>query len=75
MNNDCVDMSEKSKIRFIAGAVCPECKALDSIMLFWQDNIEKLECVKCGYNDSQPDENVKQASRSQEQVIGVFKPE
>lgn len=69
------DMPEKNKKRFIAGAVCPECKALDSIMLFWQDNIEKLECVKCGYSDSQPGESVQQASRGQEQVIGVFKPD
>ncbi|WP_416306825.1 YheV family putative zinc ribbon protein [Neptunicella sp. SCSIO 80796] len=68
-------MSEKTKKRFIAGAVCPKCQELDSIMLFWQDNIEQLECVKCGYHDSQPGDKVQQASRNEEKVIGVFKPD
>ncbi|MBC3765941.1 YheV family putative zinc ribbon protein [Neptunicella marina] len=67
-------MSNRIKKRFIAGAVCPKCKAQDSIMLFFQDNIEQLECVQCGYHESQPQEQVKKASREQEQVIGVFKP-
>ena len=43
-------------------------------MLFFQDNIEQLECVQCGYHESQPQEQVKKARREQEQVIGVFKP-
>ncbi|MDN4502967.1 YheV family putative zinc ribbon protein [Alteromonadaceae bacterium BrNp21-10] len=67
-------MSEKLKKRFIAGATCPKCKALDSIMLYWQNNVEKLQCVKCDYHDSKPTDEVQQVSRQQESVIGVFKP-
>lgn len=68
-------MANKIKKRFIAGATCPKCKAVDTIMLFFENNVEKLQCVKCDYHESQADTQVKKASRSNESVIGVFKPE
>jgi len=68
-------MAERKKKRFIAGATCPKCQALDSIMLFFENNVEKLECVKCGYTQSQTDENVEAKTRADENVIGVFKPQ
>ncbi len=68
-------MVNKIKKRFIAGATCPKCRALDSIMLYFENNVEKLQCVKCEYAESQADKKVTQATRSNESVIGVFKPE
>jgi uncharacterized metal-binding protein (TIGR02443 family) len=68
-------MVNKIKKRFVAGATCPKCRALDSIMLYFENNVEKLECVKCGYSESQTDKKVTKATRASESVIGVFKPE
>lgn len=67
-------MSKKLKKRFVAGATCPKCKEFDSIMLYFENNVEKLECVKCGYAESQTDKEVTAVQRENENVIGVFKP-
>ena len=67
-------MIERKKKRFIAGATCPKCNAMDSIMLFFENNVEKLECVKCGHSQSQTDDSVEAKVRTDENVIGVFKP-
>jgi len=38
------------KRRFIAGAVCPRCRALDRVVVeLVSENIEKRECVDCGH--------------------------
>ncbi|GBL04371.1 YheV family putative zinc ribbon protein [Glaciecola sp. KUL10] len=66
---------KKQKRRFIAGAKCPSCKSLDTLMLYFENNVEKMNCVHCGYNESQTDEEVEQATRANENVIGLFKPE
>ncbi|MEO9944775.1 MAG: YheV family putative zinc ribbon protein [Paraglaciecola sp.] len=68
-------MVNKTKKRFVAGATCPKCRALDTIMLYFENNVEKLECVQCGYSESQTEKSVTQATRTSESVIGVFKPE
>lgn len=68
-------MTVRKKKRFIAGASCPKCKALDTMMLFLENNVEKVECVSCGHQMVQPEQQVTKASRASEQVIGVFKPE
>jgi len=65
----------RKKKRFIAGASCPECKAVDTMMLFQENNVEKVECVQCGYQMAQPEPQVADKARPAEQVIGVFKPE
>ena len=65
----------KLKKRFIAGATCPHCEAVDTIMLYKENNVEKVECVKCGHTMIQPEDSVNAATRQFEQVIGVFKPE
>jgi uncharacterized metal-binding protein (TIGR02443 family) len=67
-------MTNKTKKRFIAGATCPHCKSLDSLMLFFENNVEKLACVKCDYAETQTQEKVSSATRPTENVIGVFKP-
>jgi uncharacterized metal-binding protein (TIGR02443 family) len=44
-------------------------------MLYFENNVEKIRCVNCDYSESQADTKVKDASRANENVIGVFKPE
>ena len=61
-------------VQFIAGAVCPQCKAQDSIMLYFENNVEKLQCVKCDYSDVQSATDVSEQVASSADVIGVFKP-
>ncbi|WP_017444322.1 YheV family putative zinc ribbon protein [Gayadomonas joobiniege] len=65
----------RQKKRFIAGAVCPKCKQQDTLMLFFEQGVEQIECVECGHQQSQTSNEVKQASGAQSQVIGLFKPE
>jgi hypothetical protein len=68
-------MTVRKKKRFIAGASCPKCRAEDTMMLFFENNVEKVECISCGHQMVQPEQQVSKASRASEQVIGVFKPE
>jgi uncharacterized metal-binding protein (TIGR02443 family) len=68
-------MVNKIKKRFVAGATCPKCRAMDTVMLYFENNVEKIQCVKCDYQDSQTNKKVTQATRTSENVIGVFKPE
>jgi len=35
--------------RFIAGAVCPDCAAQDSIRVWQEAGIWQRECVRCGH--------------------------
>lgn len=61
--------------RFIAGAVCPNCKAQDTLALWREDQVEVVECVTCGHHQRQTDAAVSPHVRPQEQVIGIFTPE
>lgn len=67
-------MSNKKRKRFIAGATCPQCRSVDSIMLYFENNVEKLQCVKCDYKDVQSSTDVSEQVASSADVIGVFKP-
>ncbi|PKI03313.1 MULTISPECIES: YheV family putative zinc ribbon protein [Alteromonadaceae] len=67
-------MSNKNRKRFIAGATCPSCKSQDSLMLYFEHNVEKLACVKCDFKETQTDPKVAAATRPSESVIGIFKP-
>ncbi|CAI8193331.1 MAG: Uncharacterised protein [Glaciecola sp. HTCC2999] len=67
-------MSNKQRKRFIAGATCPQCRSIDSIMLYFENNVEKLQCVKCDYKDVQSSTDVSEQVASSADVIGVFKP-
>ncbi|MBE7214003.1 YheV family putative metal-binding protein [Shewanella benthica] len=60
------------KKRFVAGAKCPKCKAVDSIVLFKEQGVETVECVDCDYREQQTDEKV--AKKAGGDIIGVFKP-
>ncbi len=68
-------MTNKIRKRFIAGAKCPSCNSLDSLMLYYENNVEKLACVKCDYKDTQTSKDVTAANKSKAAVIGVFKPD
>ena len=37
--------------RFIAGAVCPRCAAMDKIVAYTVDGQQFRACVKCDYSD------------------------
>ncbi len=68
-----INRSNIVKKRFIAGAVCPKCKALDTMMLTKENDVEKVTCVNCGDQMTQPQEHVVKEVRPSEQVIGIFK--
>jgi len=37
--------------RFIAGAVCPKCAAMDRLVMFKDGDKQYRECVSCGFRD------------------------
>ncbi|MEH6589321.1 MAG: YheV family putative metal-binding protein [Halioglobus sp.] len=39
--------------RFIAGAVCPRCAAMDKIIV--DLDTDQRECVACGFNEARPE--------------------
>lgn len=61
--------------RFIAGAVCPSCQAQDSLAMWRENNIDVVQCVKCGHQMREVDKQAREHIRSQEQVIGIFHPD
>ncbi|MCA1766957.1 MAG: YheV family putative metal-binding protein [Idiomarina sp.] len=65
----------REKKRFIAGAVCPKCDAMDTLMLFIENDTEQVECVQCKHRFSEPEEQGGGSQRQFDQVIGVFKPD
>lgn len=67
-------MNKALKKRFIAGAICPKCKAMDTMALTKENNVEKVTCVSCGEQMVQTEAQVEEVVREHEQVIGVFKP-
>ncbi len=42
----------KKFVQFIAGAVCPECKSLDTIAI--NANDDEIYCVKCEFKEKRP---------------------
>ena len=63
------------KKRFIAGATCPKCHAQDTMMLTKENEVEKVTCVDCGEQMTQPQDHIAKEVRPTEQVIGIFKQE
>ena len=64
------------KRRFIAGAKCPKCQALDRIVMITTDNDEWVECIECDYTDRRPTKEDIQKAEAVADDIGViqFKP-
>lgn len=42
------------KRRFIAGAKCPKCNAMDRIVMLTSGDDEWIECIDCGYEENRP---------------------
>lgn len=40
---------KNTKRRFIAGAVCPRCSEMDTIVMYRLEGIEHRECVSCDF--------------------------
>ncbi len=53
-------MSEKSKKRFIAGAVCPRCSQMDKLVMYKQEGKTFRECVSCDFKDEMRFTNARQ---------------
>lgn len=64
------------KKRFIAGARCMKCNALDRVMIFMGEGDEWIECVDCGYTERRPTATELTNSPSKREEVGVvqFKP-
>lgn len=41
------------KKHFIAGAVCPQCKNIDKIVIFREADSQIMQCVECHFSQSQ----------------------
>ena len=62
--------------RFIAGAKCPKCEAMDRIVMLTQGDAEWIECIECGYSENRPTHVDAPEEPSIPDEIGViqFKP-
>lgn len=52
MNTSNHTAATEPRKRFISGAVCPACQAMDSIRMWEVDEVPHRDCVKCGYSDT-----------------------
>ncbi|SHF33689.1 hypothetical protein SAMN04487965_1971 [Microbulbifer donghaiensis] len=51
MTNDSDKRDKPPKKRFIAGAVCPRCSAMDRIVNYREGEKNYRECIACGFKD------------------------
>ena len=58
----------KRFVQFIAGAVCPECKQIDTIAI--NEKNDQMYCVKCDFKDNRPEE-VTHISKSEIKVVNI----
>ena len=57
----------KRKKQFIAGAICPECSEMDSLVLYADD--QSVACVSCDYTKSSEQRDL-EAERSSQKSKG-----
>ena len=64
------------KKRFIAGAKCPKCEAIDRIVMLTTTEDEWIECIECGYSENRPTHIDEHETPAIPDEIGViqFKP-
>lgn len=64
------------KRRFIAGAKCPRCEAMDRVVMFISDDAEWIECVECDYSENRPTHVEEPTEAAVPDEVGViqFKP-
>lgn len=78
-----------TKRRFIAGAICPRCKEMDTVMMFREEGIEHRLCVSCDFAEqsrfeqaspelptrvNRPSAEVTSASDDDVQVVKILDP-
>ena len=61
--------------RFIAGAVCPQCQHTDTLAMWRENNVDVVECVKCGHQMRETDKRLPDKHAGPGKIIGVFTPE
>lgn len=64
----------QAKKQFIAGAVCPACKSIDTVLLHsYPDDAksEMLECVACGYQETRPEMVLNQTNTELDTQLNV----
>jgi len=44
-------MAYSTKRRFVAGAVCPRCSAMDKLTVYHEAGKDYRECVSCGFKE------------------------
>lgn len=67
--------------RFIAGAKCPQCQAVDKLQMYRLSGVQYRECVRCGYRDEMPFEQtfreletrVNRAAEEKQAELGVVR--
>lgn len=66
----------KMKKRFIAGAKCPKCEAIDRIVMLTTAEDEWIECIECGYSENRPTHVDESETPAIPDEVGViqFKP-
>lgn len=73
-------MNFSSKRRFLAGAVCPRCSALDKLVVYSEEGVNYRECVACGFKDEMrfpqaPRElDTRVATQSESQPVKILTP-
>lgn len=54
--------------RFIAGALCPKCQIEDRIVVYDHDNQNWIECMSCGYKQSEIEAGAKPAAKTPTEI-------
>ena len=58
--------------RFIAGAKCPSCQAQDTLAMWRENNIDVVECVKCGHQMREADKEAAIMFAKKSKLSGFF---
>ncbi len=69
---DEVNMTRARK-RFIAGAECPACHTMDTLMLTIEGEQETVSCVHCGHQFTEREQQPE--APADKNIIGIFKPD
>jgi uncharacterized metal-binding protein (TIGR02443 family) len=62
-------MSNNRTRRFIAGAICPNCKQQDKTVVYTIANQSYAECVRCGFRQTAPNEKAEKENKPAKKVI------
>jgi uncharacterized metal-binding protein (TIGR02443 family) len=63
-----------TKKRFIAGATCPACQAMDTLCVYHENNIEHVTCVACDYHAQQGESTPSTSTTTSDAVPISFIP-